>query len=120
MKNKSDLALRLKKLRREKNVTSDEVAQAIGIKGATYRRYEIDTNPKRDTFIRLADYFGVTVDYLIGNVDEEDEFKVANAYKALNKEAVELSNFELLMLNKIRRLDENRLADLLEFLDNKQ
>ena len=67
MKEKSILALKLKQLRREKNVTSEEVANAVGIKPATYRRYEIDTNPKRETFVKLAEYFEVSIDYLVGN-----------------------------------------------------
>ena len=43
---KSDLALRLKLLRKERGLTSDQVAEAVGVKSATYRRYEIDTKPK--------------------------------------------------------------------------
>ena len=116
MKEKSELALRLKKLRREKGVTSAEVAEAIGVKGATYRRYEIDTNPKGVTFIKLAEYFGVSVDYLIGNTTEEDELKVACGNNSDN-DGNKLSNFELLILNRVRSLDEVQLAALLQYLD---
>ena len=35
---KSDLALRLKLLRKERGLTSDQVAEAVGVKSATYRR----------------------------------------------------------------------------------
>lgn len=117
MKEKSNLALKLKLLRRERNVTSEEVANAIGIKPATYRRYEIDTNPKRETFVILADYFGVSLDYLVGDDDTYD-FRVASPSRHINHEASDISNFELLMIKKIRALNEDKLSELLKFLDN--
>ena len=67
MKEKSELAIRLKQLRKDMGVTSSKVSQAIGVKNSTYRRYEIDTMPKIETFIALSQYFCVSVDYLIGN-----------------------------------------------------
>lgn len=117
MKEKSILALKLKQLRREKNVTSEEVANAIGIKPATYRRYEIDTNPKRETFVALSEYFDVSIDYLVGN-DEAYDFRVASPVRHLAGDAAELSNFEMLMLKKIRSLDEDKLSELIKFLEN--
>ena len=114
MKEKSILALKLKQLRREKNVTSEEVANAVGIKPATYRRYEIDTNPKRETFVKLSEYFGVSIDYLVGN---EEVFSFRTESPNINKEKDKLSTFELLMIRKIRALDEDKLSDLLKFLD---
>ena len=114
MKEKSILALKLKQLRREKNVTSEEVANAVGIKPATYRRYEIDTNPKRETFVKLSEYFGVSVDYLVGN---EEAFSFRTESPNINNEKDKLSTFELLMIRKIRALDEDKLSDLLKFLD---
>lgn len=116
MKEKSTLALKLKQLRREKNVTSEEVAIAIGIKPATYRRYEIDTNPKRETFVKLAEYFDVSIDYLVGN-EEAVDFRIASPSKSIGKDSSELSNFELLMIKKIRALDEEKLSELLSFLN---
>ena len=114
MKEKSILALKLKQLRREKNVTSEEVANAVGIKPATYRRYEIDTNPKRETFVKLSEYFGVSIDYLVGN---EEVFSFRTESPNINKGKDKLSTFELLMIRKIRALDEDKLSDLLKFLD---
>lgn len=117
MKSKSLLARKLKQLRSYKNVTSEEVANAIGIKPATYRRYEIDTNPKRETFVKLAEYFDVPLDYLVGNEDTY-KFVVKNEPESIEKETPEVSNFELLMLKKIRSLSEDKLAELIKFLDS--
>lgn len=117
MKSKSLLARKLKQLRSCKNVTSEEVALAIGIKPATYRRYEIDTNPKRETFVKLADYFEVPIDYLVSN-DEAMDFRVDCTQKYINKETQGISNFELLMLKKIRALSEDKLGELIKFLDS--
>lgn len=117
MKSKSLLARKLKQLRSYKNVTSEEVAKAIGIKPATYRRYEIDTNPKRETFVKLAEYFEVPIDYLVNNQDAY-ELKVSCTSESFVRETPDISNFELLMIKRIRALSEDKLAELLKFLDS--
>ena len=45
---------------------------SVGVNPRTYRHYETgDREPKMATLIALADYFGVTLDYLVGRTDEE-------------------------------------------------
>ena len=60
-------AERLLLLREEKHVSQSVAANASGINLRTYHRYE---NGEREasvsTLIRMADYFGVTIDYLVG------------------------------------------------------
>ena len=75
---KSDLALRLKLLRKERGLTSDQVAEAVGVKSATYRRYEIDTKPKDSIYLALADFFGVTVDFLMSGKVPKSEYRLAD------------------------------------------
>lgn len=81
MREKSDLALRLKALRREKGVNSQTVADAVGIKSATYRRYEIDTKPKDAVYVALANYFGVSVDYLMSGREIMSIFRLLRLKK---------------------------------------
>ena len=58
--------MRLKELRLKKGVTQNEVAIAIGCAKSTYPKYEREEHePDITTLCRLADYFEVTVDYLI-------------------------------------------------------
>ena len=63
-------AERLLLLLEEKHVSQSVAANASGINLRTYHRYE---NGEREasvsTLIRMADYFGVTIDYLVGRSD---------------------------------------------------
>lgn len=58
---------RLKELRIKKGVLQSDVAAYIGVNNSTYAYYERGThNPTPETLCKLADFFGVTVDELLG------------------------------------------------------
>ena len=63
--------LRLKEIRKAKNMTQTDVARFLNIARASYVNIE---NEKRDpdtqTICALADFFGVSVDYLIGRAEQ--------------------------------------------------
>lgn len=60
-------AERLLEARLNKKVTQEEAANNIGIARATYAGYEIKkSEPDINTLIRIADYFKVSIDYLVG------------------------------------------------------
>jgi len=60
-------AERLKLLRSNLNVTQQEVANHLGINVRNYRKYEAGVvNPTASTLITLAQYFNISVGYLIG------------------------------------------------------
>ena len=62
---------RLCALRKEKKMKQDETAKALEISLSSYRRYEGgDREPTVSVLWRMADLFGVSVDYLIGRSDE--------------------------------------------------
>lgn len=65
------LAKRLVELRTVKNVSRKEVAISTGISERTYQRYEnVERDPDAPVFLkRLADYYGVSADYLLGRKD---------------------------------------------------
>ena len=59
--------MRLKELRTEKGSSQREVAEVIGCAKSTYPKYEREERePDIDALFRLADYFGVTIDYFVG------------------------------------------------------
>ncbi len=61
--------MRLKELRESKGLTQKEVAEIIGYSEISYARYEKgEREPDISTLCKLAEYFNVTVDYLIGRV----------------------------------------------------
>ena len=64
------VAERLKKCRKYKNVTQREVAEQIGVTVSSYQKYELSArDPSYEILIKLADYFDVTTDYLLGRTD---------------------------------------------------
>ena len=63
-------AYRLKELRKEKKKTQVEMAEYLGIKTRAYQYYESGEHyPEVPNLIKLADYFDVTTDYLLGRSD---------------------------------------------------
>lgn len=61
------IAERLKECRKIKKVTQREVAEYLGMTVNAYQKYELSTRePNIAKLNALADYFGVSVDYLIG------------------------------------------------------
>lgn len=61
------LGNRLSQLRKEKGITQVKLAQYFGISNGTIAMWETDKRqPDSDTLIKLADFFNVSVDYLLG------------------------------------------------------
>ena len=66
---KSNLAL----LRNEKHLTQIQLANELGLTVKTYRDYELGKQlPKTDLLIKLADYFNVSTDYILGRSNCRD------------------------------------------------
>lgn len=62
--------IQLKKIRKEKNLTQADVANALNITVRQYQRYESgEQTTTLDNLIALADYFNVSLDYLVGRSD---------------------------------------------------
>ena len=62
-----NISKRLKELRLEKNLSQMKLAKIIGVSDAIICKWEKGENePKAGYIIKLADYFGVTRDYLLG------------------------------------------------------
>ena len=61
---------RIKDLREDRDLRQVDVAEAIGIDQRSLSNYETGkTNPDSETVIKLAHFFGVTCDYLLGVSD---------------------------------------------------
>ena len=66
----SNIANRLKELRKGKGVRQIDVTLAIGLNERTYRSYEAgEIEPSAVTIIKLADYFDISADYLLCRTD---------------------------------------------------
>ena len=61
---------RLISLKKEKQVLQKDIANAIGVTARNYQRYEKgEQRPTLPIVIKLADYFDVSIDYLVGRTD---------------------------------------------------
>ena len=64
-------SMRLKQLRQESNVTQVQFAKFMDITDRTLRNYEAGRmEPALSTLAKIAEYFNVTTDYLLGLSDE--------------------------------------------------
>ena len=64
-------AQRLKELRKKARRSSKEMAEFLGVSQRGYLYYESATHyPDVPGLIKLADYFGVSTDYLLGRSEE--------------------------------------------------
>jgi len=63
----------LKAIRQSKNITQKQIATAIGLSESNYQLFEYGKiKPSFDTLIALADYFNVSIDYLVGRTDKPE------------------------------------------------
>lgn len=61
---------RLRNLRNEKDLTQQDLADFLGITRPAYTAYESGRRqPDNETLSKLADFFGVSVDYLLGRTN---------------------------------------------------
>lgn len=65
-------AARLKCLRLEKELKQSDMGDFLGCSARNYQRLEHgEINVPATTLIALADYFGVSTDYLLGRSEEQ-------------------------------------------------
>lgn len=71
METLEQLGIRLKQLRKEKQCLQRDMAAFLGVTEVHYRRIEAGkVNIPTLTLCALADYFGVTTDYLLGRRED--------------------------------------------------
>ena len=67
------LAQRLRECRKEKGLTQGQVAIYCDITEKAYQNYELMTRePKLEIVVKLAEFFEVSVDYLVGRTDKKN------------------------------------------------
>lgn len=63
----------LKRLRNERGISQRELADRLKINRSTYARYETSaTQPDFETLKLLANFYDVTIDYILGNSDRKE------------------------------------------------
>lgn len=77
---------RLKKLRRDKNITQDTLAEYLGISYQAVSKWENNAGyPDISLLPAIAGFFGVSADYLLGIDQENSESKIEKALQDAQK-----------------------------------
>ena len=100
---------RLKDLRKKANFTQVEVAEKLGISQPAYASWERGVKkPTQENLVKIAQVLNVSVDYLVGNLEELDE----------------LDNIELLFRMNSKGLTEEAKGifkkELIEFMEERK
>jgi transcriptional regulator with XRE-family HTH domain len=67
---------RLQSLREDNDLTQEELSKILSINRSTLANYEAGTRePNFALLIKIADYFNVSLDYLLGRIDDLKPFK---------------------------------------------
>ena len=105
------LGSRIKGLREQHRLSQKELAELLNVNSSTLSQYESDKRiPSDDIKIRIANYFNVSTDYLLGNskittLNQKDELDIAKRIEALE---ADLENQENLMMHGEILDDETR------------
>ncbi len=98
--------MNLKQLRLQAKKTQPELCTELNIPLRSYQEYESGRSQMRyNTLIQLADYFGCSVDYLLGH--KTKGIVHLDSYTPLQQEVI----------SKLRLLDEDQLFVLSNYID---
>ena len=100
---------RLRDLRRERDLTCKELAKFIEVSPQTINKWENEQiYPSMEKLKKLAKFFDVSTDYLLGNSDEINPYQIEK-------------DFEIEAVNNSKKNElNNRLNKCLSDLNNKQ
>ena len=99
---------RIKQLRKEKSLTMKQLGVAICVAESTISLYENGKRqPDNETLSKLADFFGVSVDYLLGREDS----------LSLDKQ---LEGVDFALYGETRDLTDEEKEDILSYIKFKK
>lgn len=88
----------LKELRKSKRLNQNELADFLGISNQAYQKYEYGTaEPNFDNLTKLADFYNVTTDFLLGREpcnDPIEQLPVGEQDRAIVQAYINLSDKE--------------------------
>lgn len=101
----------LASLREERGIYQKELAAILKVSVGTISNYENNIHfPDQEALLQLADYFGVTTDYLLGRTPYRYPLETLHEECA---PGVTISD----LVETIRRFNEQNIASLLDYLD---
>ncbi|MGM0864518.1 MAG: helix-turn-helix domain-containing protein [Bacillota bacterium] len=113
MKLMSSLGSNIKKLRERENISQKDFAPKIGVSNVVLSRYEKDERkPDYDMLKKIADYFDVSIDYLLGR-DEKGKAK-EDTLEEVNKLVKEygIEQFGFFDIDKWKDLSQEDIEEI--------
>lgn len=105
---------RIKLLREEKNLKQEELAKLLSISPSAIGMYERDARePNDELTLKLANFFGVTTDFLLGKTDVRDTGKQID--DVLNEAMIGMSKEEY---NTLTETQKKQIRDFALFVKN--
>lgn len=111
-------AERLKLLRKEKQITIEQLANDLGSAKSTISRYENGREPKADILQLIANYFNVSVDYLLGKTEIREPRSIFDGAGSISKI---MNNANEVELNSKDKKDiEKQFNKTMEMLESQE
>lgn len=96
------MELKLKEIRQIKGISQQAVADYLHCSVVSYSRYETgNRSPSLDLLVKIADFFDVTVDYLLGRQQISEQG---------------LTQYEISLIEASRKADDRAKTDALQIL----
>lgn len=107
-----NFAKRLKSLREENDIKQVELAKYLKVTSATLSQYEKGVRePNNETLIKLADYFDVSIDYLLGRTIARNHVDTIAFHSLDDDDLTEEGKEELAKLKELVKLKYGKKKD---------
>ncbi|MEZ3421589.1 MAG: helix-turn-helix domain-containing protein [Eubacterium sp.] len=134
---RTEFAEKIIDLRLAKGFNAKQAAEELGIDYQNYRKYETVILPKAEVYIKIADYYNVSVDFLMGRkgsaaasdaepgnyMDERKNITVRQRrkeYNVVSNNLGALSDFEIMAIKKFRSISSEDRTDVAKYLNSKE
>lgn len=84
--------------------SANKVAKDLSIASGTVSEWKKGRIPQNSTLLKIAEYFDVSVDYLLGNTDEKN---TPNTVSSI--EGIDLTQSEQEIIQMLRKMDRDQL-----------
>ncbi|WP_144456885.1 helix-turn-helix domain-containing protein [Bacillus pumilus] len=102
---------RITTLRKKAGLTQEELAKKLNVTRSALSQYELGTRePNYDLLLKIADFFEVTVDYLIGRSDNPD-------YKIIDDNKIESDPDLQIAFNAATDFSEEARKQTIDFIN---
>lgn len=103
---------RLKQIRKENNLTREELANKLNVSYSTIAKYETNVRfPDQEMLSNIADLFNVTTDYLLGRSN------IPNPYERNNTSTIDQLSKEIQSLSPESKEEIKKLIELYKIKD---